>query len=156
MLTPLAWLSVCLFLHSSLGNSRWLTKDELQVLLVETISPHDVRPLPVLFFSQNIRVIEPCGSSSVRSLPAADGASAVAAIQLNGGGVCSAVPPPAGGPVQETDHTPAAARRQGRGLQHRRRYEHWICEQLVHGCNEEHESTTAEPETNFIGSNCSF
>lgn len=31
---------------SSLGTSRWLTKEELESLLVESVSPNDVRPLP--------------------------------------------------------------------------------------------------------------
>jgi len=36
---------------SSLGTSRWLTKEELEALLVETISAHDVRGTPSCFLS---------------------------------------------------------------------------------------------------------
>lgn len=46
---------------SSLGMSRWLTKEELEALLVENISTHDVRTKPfvvcvqvLLLFKQNL------------------------------------------------------------------------------------------------------
>lgn len=38
---------------SSLGSSRWLTKEELEALIVETISPHDVRIVSFLSTSSS-------------------------------------------------------------------------------------------------------
>lgn len=38
---PPSCLGVCLF--SSLETSRWITREELETLLVETISTHEVR-----------------------------------------------------------------------------------------------------------------
>lgn len=54
-------------LRSSLGTSRWLTKDELEALLVESISPHDVRALPVV--RRHTQRTGSAGSSAVPAPP---------------------------------------------------------------------------------------
>lgn len=112
---------------SALGTSRWMTKEEVEALLVENISTHDVRAdfLFLLFLSNSLMLTRVCVvSSPVRSPDKADGAPAGHALLRRGGGVRPALPPATGGPVREASSAAAGEGREGRGLQHGRGWIH--------------------------------